>query len=88
MEWKWICRDCKKEYPESGEGLQEGKNPSGLPLKLCTCGGVVDLSRKEYAVSKTLRALWGKSKPITWAEFIQGGKLKKVTRRGRKNSVK
>jgi hypothetical protein len=43
MNWSWICRDCKKEYPENGEGLYEGVNPSGLPLKLCACGGVVDL---------------------------------------------
>lgn len=42
--YKLVCRDCKKEYPESGEGLREGVNPSGGPLMLCPCGGVVDFA--------------------------------------------
>lgn len=50
MEWSWICRDCKSEYPESGEGLHEDVNPSRLPLKLCACGGVVDLCPTKRAL--------------------------------------
>jgi hypothetical protein len=42
--WRFVCRTCKREYPENGDGLSEGINPSGHPVKLCECGGVVDLS--------------------------------------------
>jgi hypothetical protein len=59
MDWSWICRDCKSKYPESGEGLHEGINPSGLLLKLCACGGVVDLCPTkrppDAAIAATIR---------------------------------
>ena len=48
MNWSYVCRGCRSEYTESGKGLsnnhhlQNGINPSGLPLKLCgACGNVV-----------------------------------------------
>lgn len=34
-EWAYICRDCKRKYPENDE------------RKLCECGGVVDLCPPE-----------------------------------------
>lgn len=34
----------QRKYPENGDGLEVGTNPSGHPLKLCECGGVVDLT--------------------------------------------
>ena len=50
MNWSYVCRGCRSEYTESGKGLsnnhhlQNGINPSGLPLKLCgACGNVVYL---------------------------------------------
>ena len=32
--WKWVCRDCHKEYPEDYKFTTEPKK--------CDCGGVVD----------------------------------------------
>ncbi len=46
-EWRWVCRDCKRQYPESTEGLKKTVNPSGYQLLLCTCEGVVDLTPLE-----------------------------------------
>jgi hypothetical protein len=42
--WAWVCRTCERQYPDNGDGLSEGRNASGHPVKLCECGGVVDLS--------------------------------------------
>lgn len=36
----WRCRKCRKEVAEGD--LVLGVNPSGGPLYLCECGGVVD----------------------------------------------
>ena len=56
MNWSYVCRGCRSEYTESGKGLsnnhhlQNGINPSGLPLKLCgACGNVVDLCPAKHA---------------------------------------
>jgi len=43
MNWLWVCRDCKKEYPENCEGLvSEVQFLNRLVIK-CPCGGMVDL---------------------------------------------
>jgi hypothetical protein len=42
--WRWVCRTCKRKYPENGDGSSEVTNPFSSSVKLCECGGVVDLS--------------------------------------------
>jgi hypothetical protein len=53
--WHWVCRDCKSVYPASGEGLHDSTNPSGLPLRLCVCGGIVDLILSSYDCGDIVR---------------------------------
>jgi len=36
----YICPDCGRRYPASGEGL---KQPHWMTTKLCKCGGKVEL---------------------------------------------
>lgn len=53
VKWIWICRDCKKEYPETGEGLLKKKDSgkyTDITYFTCECGGVVDLFSKIFNV--------------------------------------
>ena len=51
--WIWKCRQCPAELPETGYGLLELPNPSGIPTLYCFCGGTVDLTPSNDLIEET-----------------------------------
>ncbi len=56
MNWSWVCRECKKEYPESCEGLNVQTFPFMSHLSMtCTCGGMVSAQHSLHTTLGKLR---------------------------------